>query len=144
MPIAEVHDRFRDQVAALQAAALAFANSVTAEEQRSWMTLSLNGWAGDPLDVGGISSAFDRDAINQQYAEMLNDPADSGSLGSCLALKLQVDWLAMLERAFRARHATSVRCAVHSAARRKGHSSGGGVFAVGTLAYVQDIIKAGS
>ena len=101
-------------------------------------------WEGDPLVIPGIADAFDRDEINQQYASMLADGTNPGSVGSCSALKTQVDWLAMLERGLRARHATSVRCAVHSAARRGGHSSGAGVFLGGVLRHVQGIINRGS
>ena len=143
-PLAKIHNRFRLQVEALRSAASEMAASVTDEHQRPWMTLDHGSWSGNPFDIPGMTGAFDRDDINQHYAEMLSDPANLGSLGSSLALKLQVDWLAVLERAFRTRHASSVRCAVHAAARRKGHSSGAGIFSIGTLGYVQNIIQKGS
>ncbi len=140
-----IHDRFRLQAEALQAEAAAIAASVTATGQRPWQTGDDDSkWDGDPLNIGGITLAFDRSDIGQAYASCLSDPSHPGSTADAMALKLQSDWLAMQERAFRCRHETSVRAAVHAAARRAGHAHEKGVIKTGVIGYVQTILKQGA
>jgi hypothetical protein len=140
-PVAIIHDRFQKQIEALRLAAEFTSVSDTSGAPGKWMLLDLGAWDGDPLNIPSIAWAFDRAEINQQYAAMLSDPRNPGSVGSCIALKLQVDWLATLERGFRARHATSVRCSVHAGARRGGHNNPKGIFTTGIQGYIQNIIQ---
>ena len=142
---AKVHAEFKDQAEALQEEADLIAKSVRAEGQRPWQTgAEGTDWPGDPLDIPGIADAFNRDEIGGNYAECLSDPTSPGTTGDAQALTLQSDWLAMQERAFRVRHETSVRSAIHAAARRRGHAHEKGVVAVGVVKYVEDLIKRGA
>lgn len=56
---------------------------------------------------------WDRNGINQLYsAEILNgDPKSGGTTADLIAMKVQNDFLAAEERAFRLRHASYTRCA---------------------------------
>lgn len=140
----EVHAVFKEHVEQLQADADNVAKSALGLAQRQWQILPLRGWEGNPLDVPGIGQKFDRSEIHENYTGCLADPEEAGSSGDTQALVLQNDWVAMQERAFRARHATSVRCAVHSAGRRSGHAHDKGVIRTGVLKYIEDVLKRGS
>ena len=45
-----------------------------------------------------------------------------------MVTKIQIDYIASLERAFRTRQASSVRCKIHASARRRGHAASGGLY----------------
>lgn len=140
---ATVHEEIVRNVAEMVTDADRLSKSVTAGSQRRWQILPLIGWSGDPLDIPGIKYKFDRTSIGSQYADCLSG-SESGTVADAMALKLQNDWLAAQERAFRLRHATSVRCAVHAAARRSGHAKESGVLTTGIQTYLENIIKGGS
>ncbi len=90
-----------------------------------------------------MDQAFDREAINQNFAELFAASDNAGTIGDATSLKLQGDYVAVVERAYRARVATPLRCMAHAAARRAGHGHAAGVFTGGVLQYAQDAIKAG-
>ena len=144
MPTAEVHAVFRDTAAALQADADALAKATAGAAQRRWQIGPVGGWDGDPLQVAGMAARFDRGPVGQNYAECLADQRALGSVGSAQALVLQSDYVAAQERAFRVRHATSVRCAAHAAGRRRGHADDRGVIRAGVIRYVEDLVKRGA
>jgi hypothetical protein len=78
----------------------------------------------DPLDVPSLDNpAWDRNNINQKYSEeIVGQYGDSaGSMGDAQAMKWQADFMAVEERAFRARHASMIRCASHAHGRLDGH-----------------------
>ncbi len=88
--------------------------------QRRWYIPP--GWAGDVLNIPGLNAAYDRSAINNLYIQVVStNPL--GRQGEAMVLKLQLDYIAALERGFRTRQASSVRCRIHAAARRNGHSA---------------------
>ena len=86
----------------------------------------------DITDPAGIGTAFDRSKINLIYIRALtkgpplglgdNAPEGEGRVSDCQVEKIQLDYLAAQERAFRLRHASSVRCVMHAANRRRGQS----------------------
>ena len=84
----------------------------------------------DPLDVPGLDKAWTRNSVNQEYERIVGTQADgAGAVGAAQAMKIQADFLAVEERAFRTRHASFVRCAAMAHGRLNGHSkSGKGVF----------------
>lgn len=139
----KVHKRFQEQVTNCAKAAKINSDAQLGTEQRIWENGDKNEWTGDPLDIAGMVSAFERGEINQNYAECLNNPKKPGTVADTRSLKVQVDWLAMEERAFRTRHSTIIRSHLHAAARRAGHGHDKGVFMQGVLKYVQDSIKRG-
>jgi hypothetical protein len=97
----------------------------------------------DTTDVTTITAGFDRTEIDTNYAEVHANPSDPGTVGDVVALKVQSDFVAIDERAFRAAHASPVRCLAHAAARRRGHGNNRGVFLGGVMRYVQDALTAG-
>lgn len=143
-PKGKVHDTFKNNAEQLRVDAENVEKATLGTAQRKWQIAPLGQWGGDPLDIPGISEKFDRDEIHQNYAACLSDYTNPGTVADTQALKLQNDWLTMQERAFRARHCTSVRAAIHAAARRSGHAHPQGVIQTGVVKYVEDILKKGS
>jgi hypothetical protein len=97
----------------------------------------------DPLNIGGITAGFDRSAIDTNYAQLIQDGTDPGTVGDVICVKTQGDYIAEMERGFRARHATPVRCIGHAMARRSGHSKPNGIFWGHVLKHVQNALKSG-
>lgn len=94
----------------------------------------------DPLDVPSLHvPAWERNDINQKYAEeIVGKQGDaSGSDGDAKAMKLQADFLAAEERAFRTRHASMVRCASFLHGRLDGHGQEG----LSLFSYLKDSIN---
>ena len=108
-------------------------NPCDVTSQRKWQIPEANGWDLNLFSISDMNNAFDRATINEVYlrAQMKTDPvgdfdkapAGEGRVSDCQVLKLQIDYMAVRERAFRLRHATSIRCKMHGATRRRGHSS---------------------
>ena len=115
---ASLYAVFRENADGLQADAKAMAAAATGSGQRPWQTGPLREWGGDPLDIAGMAAKFDRGDVGQGYADCLSDPAAPGTTADAAAIKLQNDWVAVQERAFRTRHATSVRSELNAAGRR--------------------------
>lgn len=141
---AKVHPVFQENAGQLRTDAGNVERATLGTEQRKWQVLPLRAWTGDPLDVPGISGKFERAEIHENYTQCLSDPENPGTSADTQALTLQNDWVTMQERAFRTRHATSVRAAVHAAGRRAGHAHEKGVIQTGLVKYIQDVIKRGS
>lgn len=116
--------------------------AATGQGARVWQLPPLGGWTGDPSDLGGMVQAFDRSDANSVYESAVSNPASPGTVGDLLVSKTQIDYTAILERGFRARMASPVRCLVHASARRIGHGDPAGVFKSGVIGYVQDAILA--
>lgn len=124
----------------LKTTAEGIADSLLNEGQRPWQTPP--DWSGDPLDVEGMADGFDRSEAGEVYGEALQ--SEEGSAGDAASMKLQSDYLATRERAYRLRHATPIRCALMAASRRAGHGdAGAGVFAR-VESFAQDLIVAGA
>ena len=136
-----ISQRFQQNLQDLASQAQAMGQAVENQGQRLWNRPS--GWSGNPLDIAGLTSAFDRTDLETSYAQNLSDPRKPGTVGAQIAIKIQGDQMATDERGLRARYATPVRCLVLAAARRLGHARPGGVL-LGQVRYAQDILKAGS
>ena len=109
--------------------------------QRPWMLPPANGeWEGNPLDIAAIAAAFDRNEANEQYQDAV---FQDGTSGTAMGQKVQIDYLGMMERAFRARHKTPCRAAMHAAGRRRGHGQPEGVHIGAVLLYVQELLRSG-
>jgi hypothetical protein len=67
---------------------------------------------------GKANTGFDRTEINTKYEECFQDAKDPGTTGDVIGLKLQIDYLAAAERAFRFRHASTARLLTHATCRR--------------------------
>jgi hypothetical protein len=116
------------------------ADMIRGKGDRPWNRPKL---APDPLDIAGITNAYNRQEVDANYAELLKVGSDPGTCGDVICVKTQGDYIAEMERGFRARHATPVRCIGHALARRRGHANDAGVFLGGVLKHVQDALKSG-
>jgi hypothetical protein len=92
---------------------------------RVWMLgpTEESGWDGDVTDLTGIKKAFDKSEIIDCFNEVMNDQ-NPGTVSDKIAMKFQSDYLAAMERAFRTRHAGSIRCELFASDRRFLQGSG--------------------
>lgn len=142
MPIAKLDANFKNLLGSISEAVLANAAAVTDTAKRAWMRPPTGEWTGDPMDIEGLNKAFDRTEANTLYDKALHAPKAQGKLGDCAATKLQVDYVAVAERAYRTRHASRIRCMVHAAGRLRGHGDPAkGLYTDSVIPYIQDIIK---
>jgi hypothetical protein len=138
----KVHDVFRKRTLQLREGAKQMADSVKGDAQRPWevpaeLTTQLT-------DIASLHKpAFDRSEINANYDEVLASGSDPGTVGDAASLKLQVDFNAAEERAFRLRHATSLRCIIVAHGRLDGHGHQAGIYAAAEN-MAADLIAAGA
>ena len=136
-------DEFVPHMNALEETSAAAAEATLLTGQRKWMYPSLNGWSGDPQDISGMNNAFDRTNLNNTYIQILNDQNEQGFIGEAMAVKIQIDYIAALERSFRTRHCSSVRAKIHAAARRQGQGNHNfGLFNVNIQTWLLRLIEA--
>lgn len=133
---------FQAHVDEIELTSTAAADAVCLLGQRKWHYPPLNTWSGNPLDITGTTNAFLRTNLNQEYVDAINDIDQQSTVGDGMVLKLQIDYIAALERAFRTRHASSVRCKIHAAARRRGMGDSGGVFSGNVVLWLTRLIEA--
>lgn len=143
--LGQVHDTFNDTVTQLarQADGQAHAARNAAGAGAVARPWNRPDKVDDPLDVAGITAGFDRARINANFEALIADAAGGGTAGDAISVKTQCDWVAVMERGFRARHCTPVRLIGMMVARRLGHGHPRGVLRGGVLAYAQDALKAG-
>jgi len=126
------------------------AYSVGGEDGRPWMIPS-TATTGEidkdgksvPIsifDIKNLSAAFERSGPNQKYEEEMSKGSES-TVGVCMGAKVQIDYLGMMERAFRARNASPIRCYTHAASRRKAHGDPQGVHVNSVLEFVTNLMK---
>lgn len=127
MIVPELNEDFVNHMQVLQDTAEANGAATCLDGQRKWYYPPLNGWSGNVTDITGMNDAFARDDLGTQY-QAVNTAASGGTIGESMVVKLQNDYIAAAERAFRTRHASSVRCRIHAASRRKGHGNSLGIF----------------
>jgi hypothetical protein len=99
--------------------------------------------SADVLNIPELHHGFDRELLNEQYRDLHKKDNESTTTGGASVLKMQIDYTAAAERAYRLRHATSVRCSMHNSIRKEAHGHAVGVFEK-TLATVQATLKASS
>ena len=99
------------------------------------------GWDGDPTKIEDLKKPFVRDTVNAAATDAYTG---GGSIGTASGSSLQISYLGMLERAFRARHMTPVRAFIHSAGRRHAHGDTEGLLTGVTLNYIQDMLDSGT
>ena len=107
-----------------------------------WLIPNKGGWSGNTRDNGGMGEAFKRDRANQDYVDAIKDPDSPGVEGDLQRSAIQVDYLAQMERAFRARHlSTRPRMMAHALGRIKAHGSPKGALVQLALEFVREIDK---
>ena len=116
----QIHTVFFNRLQDLQTQAGQLADAHAGAGQRVWQTPA--GFTNDLLAIGALHEpAFNRELINDNYLDAMKAADDPGTVGDIVSLKLQMDYNATEERAFRLRHATLCRCAAFAAGRRRGH-----------------------
>ena len=118
-----VNSSFETQITSLQTQAKIDHNALQGKHQSMWYypdTVSES--LLDPIKI--TEQLFDRTDINEQYAAATNNPQDAGTVGDVISLKLQNDYVASAERAFRARHTSIARASCLAAGRRFGQGHG--------------------
>lgn len=139
--VAEVRDRFTDQLKATTKAGANAEQAVQLKEQLQQHQIDKGKWKGDVFDLDGIHDAFDREENEDDVIKAIRDPSEPGTVGDLMVSSLQGDYLATMERAFRARHQTRIRADVHAAARRRGHGHDAGLFQRGVVGYIEGLLK---
>jgi hypothetical protein len=143
MPYATSPDpEFLDQISKMEEASSAADKATTLKGQRQWMYPPLQGWDGDPQNITGMNKAFIRAHLNDLYKKILAQASPTGTVGEAMAVKLQVDYIAALERAFRTRHCSSVRAKIHAASRRRGQGNPDGVFTSSVVLWIERLLFA--
>lgn len=121
---ATVNAVFTDRLRDINTRAKQLQNAHQGQHQRPWMVPEE--LESSILDVENLHQpVFDRTDINDQYEQVTKDPKTAGTVGDVISLKLQMDYVAMEERAFRARHTTLCRamCLAHGRRYGQGHGS---------------------
>ncbi len=140
MTLAMIYSRYSDQSSNLMAAADNVSESNRDNTQRSWRVPVA--WVSPPWLIKELGDpTFSRSEMDSEYPQFFYMP--EGKVADCMVAKIQSDHLAAQERAWRLRHAGSIRCQMHAAVRRKGQGDGAGSFARITN-HLVDILQAGS
>lgn len=120
----QVHDVFKNRLRELAEKGLKAAKAMRCQDQREWYIPATLG-ANDLLQVAELHKpSYDRTPINTNYLECFQSPKAMGTVGDVVSLKLQIDYVAMEERAFRFRHASVCRNLAHAMSRRRAHGDG--------------------
>lgn len=121
-PLGVIDSKFLDRVNDLVKKARSFADHF--RDYTTWRAWHTPEEVGDLLDVPSLHNpTWNRNAINILYSEkILGGPGKKGgTCGDLIAMKIQADFMAVEERAFRTRHASYVRCASLAHGRLDGH-----------------------
>lgn len=99
--------------------------------------------APDMLNIAGTTEAFDRNAVGDNFADVIAAAADPGTIGDVVSLKVQNDYVGITERGYRSRHCSPPRLIGMMLARHTGHGSDAGTFLGSVMRCAQDALKAG-
>lgn len=119
----QIHSVFHERLTALRTAAAQAHNSLQGRHQRTWNIPT--GLATALMQIGELHKpAFDRTAINNAYEQATADPKAAGTVGDVISCRLQIDYLAAEERAFRSRHCSLPRSFCLGHGRKYGQGQG--------------------
>jgi hypothetical protein len=138
----EIVDVCTENLTRLASTSRAIGESTSGTAARQWQTPEQGSWSGRHSDVAGLVGPFDRTDANEGYSGAILQA--SGTVADMICQGTQIGYVGAMERAYRARHASPVRCLVHSAARRRGHGDDAGVLLCGPIAHLQRVIEAGA
>lgn len=99
-------------------------------------------WDGDVFDHAGMGGPFSRDAANAEAVDAVKDPKAPGTTADTIAAAIMIETLAVMERAFRARHTLSrCRAVAHVLARKQNHGAAGGTFIQNGVEYARAALR---
>lgn len=137
---ADVDPNFDKQLRALKEHARDAAEAGKTADQEKWHRPT--GWNGDPTDVDGLGTPFDRKKANDDLVAAISDQDNPGVTGDVVATTLMIDALAVMERAFRVRHTLRrVRGAAHRLGRLGGQGDDKGPFIQLGVEHVRNVVK---
>lgn len=139
---AEIRKTFRNQLESLAVTGQNIDQASQLRDQRRWTEINKGDWDGDLSKISDLGKPFSREENANDTRDAIRDVNSPGAIGDLMVSQLQGDYLALMERAFRARHQSEVRSQFHAAARRFGHGAPTGVLARGVLGYLEGILKA--
>ena len=137
---ANLRDRWRKQLSKLKQYADEDHQAITGEMVPFWYRPEMEGWDGSLFDIEGMKKPFIRKEHEDDFDKVVNKNSP-GVVGDYSLVVLQGDFLAVVERSFRARHHTNIRQMMHAATRRMGHGHEKGLFEVGVKGYLEYIDK---
>jgi len=106
-----------------------------------WLMPPLEDWDGNLYNWSSMYSAFSSDAPNEEFIKTV-DPKDPGNHGDIMMCITQIDYLSVMERAFRARHTmTFPRNVAHHCSRKDGEGNEKGPLRYGVLDYLKELKK---
>lgn len=119
----DIHSVFHKRLQELQDQARRAHNAFRGRARHQWQIPSE--YTGSLLNVNLLHlPAFDRTKINDNYEAVTRDPSNPGTVGDVIGIKLQLEYVAGEERAFRARHASYCRTMCLGHGRRYGQGHG--------------------
>jgi len=111
-------------------------------KQVKWKMPLKKDWDGDIFKWEKMDKPFDSKQSNDELKDVVKDPKNPGNAGDLVSTMTQIEYLAMAERAFRARHTmTFPRNIAHATARQNGFSKDKGPLKMSVLKYLEDISK---
>lgn len=117
----EIRSKFQGQMDRLILTAEVGEKALEQAGQPDWYMPERSVWDGDLFDIEGMAAPFDRQEHYDDFKEVCKDALDPGTVGDLIAIQLQGDWLACLERAFRLRHKSHCRAMIQTSARLMCH-----------------------
>lgn len=111
-------------------------------KQVKWRMPPKKDWDGDIFKWEKMDKPFDSKKPNDELKATVKSPTNPGNAGDLVLSMTQIEYLAMAERAFRARHTmTFPRNIAHATARQNGFSKDKGPFKMSVLKYLEDVKK---
>lgn len=136
----DVDPNFDHQLQQLKNKTKAEAENMAIGGQVRWLR-PLN-WNGSVFDWEGMHAPFQRDVANAQFLSAVIDTESPGTVGDVMAATTMIDYLSVMERAFRMRHAERrSRMKAHMIGRKLGHGSTTGVFVEAGLEYLRRLVQ---
>lgn len=110
--------------------------------QVEWMMPPKGKWGGDLFKWQDLYHPFDSEKPNEELVDAIKDAESPGNVGDLINTNTQIEYLAMVERAFRARHTMSFpRGVAHASARRHGQGGDKGPLKFSVMKYLEDLQK---
>ena len=111
-------------------------------KQVKWLMPPKGEWDGDIFKWNKMDKPFDSKKSNDELTDTVKSANNPGNGGDLINTATQIEYLAMAERAFRARHTmTFPRNIAHATARKYGQSQDTGPFKFSVENYLKDLQK---
>lgn len=139
--IADVDPILQKQLTSLSTQAAAEQTARLQGSQAVWMIPELNGWSGSVFDLQGMAMPFDRSQSNAWFTQATKTPGSPGTSGDLVITTTQIDYLAVMERSFRARYMTRTRAMCHAMGRKSGHGNARGPLMQSVMDYINGLVS---